>query len=370
MIKKTEICEMLGIDYPIIQAPMGPLLTTNLAAAVTNAGGFGTISHSGTISILKEKEPEVLEMYKEFLGLGDIEKMSEMIGPIDESPIGELKKVVEMTDGPIGVNVRVAEEQVDSKYLIDAIIEEKENHPQLKDQLVAVITSAGDPKQYTDRLHDAGLKVIHVVPSVYHAEKAKEAGVDAVVASGHEAGGHIAWEPVHTSVLLPAVVDAVGDELPVLSAGGWCDGRGLAAIFAMGGQAIYMGTRFICTQESDFSQEYKEALLDSEERETIVAPCVLGTARYMKNKYSQNLKKIMDRTEEKPGEINPEALEYEKENLNFKKSYIDGETEKNVVFSGEVQGRLKDIPKVEDLIQNILEQAEKIIKEMPEKHLE
>lgn len=237
---------------------MGPFITTKLCAAVSNAGGLGVISHTGTFLYLKERDSDFYKQVHDFAP-----KLVESTLAIEEdmgvNTLEELRKVSKLTDKPFAVNVRVAREQPDAPYRIDAIVEETEKDPKLAKNLKVVVTSAGSPNFYTQRLKEAGFVIVHVVPSVYHAQKSEKAGVDAVVASGHEAGGHVAWDPVHTSVLTPAVRKAV--KIPVLSAGGWCDGKGLVAALALGAGAIYMGTRFIATKESDFALGYKEAVI-------------------------------------------------------------------------------------------------------------
>ena len=275
----TPLCDILGIKYPIIQSPMGPFVTTNLCAAVSNAGALGTISHSGVGKILKMFAPELYETAKKSMLMPDLDAESEIMS---RDPITELRKVVKMTNNPIGINVRVSSREVDAPYLIDMIIDEYENNPEVKKILKVVITSAGDPRKFTKKLQDVGLLVFHVVPSTYHAGKALEAGVNGVIASGQEAGGHVSYEPVHTSVLLPAVVDFVKKKNPdivIVSAGGWCDGRGLAAALMLGADGIAMGTRFIATKESDFALGYKEKILEATDRDTIVVPGVLGPIR-------------------------------------------------------------------------------------------
>jgi len=360
---KTEICELLGIKYPIVQAAMGPYVTTKLAAAVSNAGGLGVISHCGTAKILKERAPEVFEQFSGMRGLVPEELIAET-GPLSTTPIECMREVNKLTDKPFGINVRVAREQPDAPYLIDLIIEERDKDPGLKKKLKVVITSAGNPELYTKKLKDAGLQVWHVAPSVYHALKSKRAGVDAVVASGHEAGGHVAYDPVHTSVLVPAITDAT--DIPVVSAGGWCDGKGLVAALALGAQGIYMGTRFIATQESDFAQGYKEAVIKGDERETTVTLGTFGPLRVLKNKYSQAIERML--TVEKLSEDDPKIVSF-KASKSWAASYVHGDTEEGPVPSGEVQGRIHDLPTVRELIERIMKEAEEIIQKMPKKYL-
>lgn len=349
MLKKTKLCEMLGIEHPIIQAPMGPYITTELAIAVTNAGGFGTISHSGIY--FKDDRP--------------VPKWAIKIGAFGTNSMVNLREAVQKVNGPLGVNVRVAMEQIDAKDLINAICREYESNELINKRLVAVITSAGNPKIYTKQLKEAGLLVFHVVPSVYHAKKAEDAGVDGVVASGHEAGGHVAHDPVHTSVLTPAVVDAV--KVPVMSAGGWSDGRGLVTALVLGADAAYMGTRFIATQESDFAQGYKEAIVKASERDTVITAGSFGPIRALKNKFSRELNELL--REHKGNEKALEVVNYKIRPGGWQSSYIDGETDDAPVLTGEVQGRCNDIPTCKDLIDQIISEAEAIIEGMPQKML-
>jgi len=360
---KTEICESLEIEYPIIQAAMGPYVTTKLAGAVSNAGGLGVISHCGTAKLLKERAPEVFEQYSGMRGLVPEELIAET-GPLSTTPIECLREVDKLTDKPLGINVRVAREQPDAPYLIDAIIEERDKNPSLRRKLNVVITSAGNPGLYTEKLKDAELQVWHVTPSVYHALKSQKAGVDGVVASGHEAGGHVAYNPVHTSVLVPAIADAV--DVPVLSAGGWCDGRGLVAALTLGAQGIYMGTRFIATQESDFAQGYKEAVLRGSERETTVTLGTFGPLRVLNNEYSRAIERMLEY--EKLSENDPKVIEF-KARKSWAASYVYGHVDDGPVPSGEVQGRIRDLPSVNGLIERIMKEAEEILRKIPQKYL-
>jgi len=362
--KKTDVCELLGIEYPIVQAPMGPFITTKLCAAVSNAGGLGTISHTGTFVYLKERDPEFFKQVHDFAPKL-VDSVFEMEKELGVNTLEELRRVRKLTDNPFAVNVRVAREQPDAPYVIDAIIEEREKDPKLEKNLNTVITSAGSPSLYTQKLKDAGLKVIHVVPSLYHALKSEKAGADAVVASGHEAGGHIAWDPVHTSVLTPAIRKTV--KVPVLSAGGWCDGKGLVAALALGAGAIYMGTRFIATKESDFAQGYKEAVLRGKERDTTVTAGTFGPMRVLKNEYSLKVEKLLESVtgsfEEKAND--PKIVDAKTE-VSWADSYKHGKTENAPVLTGEVQVLVDDLPTVKELVDRIVKEAEEIItKKLP-----
>lgn len=374
MFKRNKICEILDIEKPIIQAPMGPFLTTNLCAAVSETGCLGVVSHTGSFTYIKEEFPEEFKKTEEAAPelVEEALSMEERMGK-DIWTLKQIQDVKEITDNPFAVNVRVTQIQVDAPYLIDAIIEERENDPELGEQLKVVITSAGNPELYTEKLKDAGLKVVHVVPTTYHAKKAESAGVDAVVASGHQAGGHISWSPVHTNVLLPAIEEAV--DIPVISAGGWCDGKGLVAALTLGADAIYMGTRFIATQESDFHENYKRAVVEGEARETVATAGMLGPIRILENKYTEKLQEALESV---AGPFKEKAQNYEKYPEVYEAKmrasqadpYVEGEVEDAPVLLGESMGRINDIPTVKELVDRILEEAEEIIGEELPSYLE
>lgn len=362
MVIKTNICDLFNIKYPIVQAAMGPYITTKLSAAVSNAGGLGCVSHTGTLGLLKERAPDMYELATtQYRHLVPPDMME---GPLAMSTLDEMRKEKSLTEGPFAINVRVAQEQVDAPILIDAIIDERKQDSELERKLTTIITSAGNPALFTEKMKKVGLTVVHVVPSVYHALKAEKSGCDAVVASGHEAGGHVAWDPVHTSVLTPAVSEAV--KIPVLSAGGWGDGRGLVAALALGAGAIYMGTRFIATKESDFGQGYKEAIVKASERDTVVTAGSFGPMRVLKNKYASQLQEVLDSV---TGSFqskfeNPDVMKAK--HVPYSTSYVYGESENSPVLTGEVQGLIEDIPTVKELIEKIMREAEEIIaKKLP-----
>lgn len=224
---RTQLCERFGIELPIFAAPMGLIAGPELAAAVSNAGGLGILSFSGCPApVLRE----------------------------------QIRQVRSLTDKPFGVNVLLEGPQlpfsIDS--VIDACVEER---------VPILSTFWGDPTPYVARAHAAGIKVIDQVGSVAAAERAVRAGVDAIIAQGVEAGGHIAGE-VTTMALVPRVVDAVAP-VPVIAAGGIADARGLVAALALGAQAVVIGTRLIATPEAKAHPAYKEKVLSATEEQTV-----------------------------------------------------------------------------------------------------
>ena len=223
MFMKTALCHMLGIEYPIIAAPMGPDLTgPELVAAVSNAGALGILQ-------------------AQFLS-----------PPLFRE---QIHRVRALTDKPFGVNLLLhfpVEDQV-------AVC--------LEEHVPILAFFWGDPTPYVERAHAAGVKVFHQVGSVPDAQRAAAAGVDVIVAQGVEAGGHVAGE-VSTLVLVPRIVDAIAPR-PVAAAGGIADARGLVAVLALGAQAAVLGTRFLASSESRAHPHYKEKLLDASEADTV-----------------------------------------------------------------------------------------------------
>jgi len=208
-MKKTKISRLLGIEYPIIQGGMALLASAELATAVSNAGGLGILSPDAGMAPNADKVDNLRS---------------------------QLRKAHRLTSKPLGVNILLRTSRV--KDLIDVVIQEG---------IAVVVTSMGDPASYTYYLKDAGVKVLHVVSSVEQASRAETFGVDAVIAEGYEAGGHIGFDELPTFVLVPQVVDAV--KLPVVAAGGIADARGFIAALALGAEGVQIGTRFLAAHE-------------------------------------------------------------------------------------------------------------------------
>ncbi len=220
---KTALCELLGIEYPIVAAPMGPDLTgPDLVAAVSNAGGLGIL----------QAQLASPQLFRE-----------------------EIRRVRELTDKPFGVNL-ILHFPVDEQVAICI------------DERVPIVSFFwGDPTPYVEHVRSGGAKVFHQIGSVADAQRAAKANVDVIIAQGVEAGGHVAGE-VSTLALVPRVIDAVAP-LPVAAAGGIADGRGVAAALALGAQAAIIGTRFLASTEARAHPEYKKKLLSANEDDTI-----------------------------------------------------------------------------------------------------
>jgi NAD(P)H-dependent flavin oxidoreductase YrpB (nitropropane dioxygenase family) len=362
---KTRLTELLGIKHPIIQAGMGPFSNNNLCVAAANAGVLGLLSTSGLID--KEGQPWI---YKAFVESGEA-SMDDDMAQVLEKILKRTYRLTKDKGGIFGINVMVSAEILDkSQILIDTAVRVREENPEMKDRFKVIFTSAGDPVPWRDKIKSAGLTWLHVVPSVKGALRCKKAGVDCIVASGHEGGFHIAWEPVHSMVLLPAVIDAIADPgFPVVGAGGFCDGKTLAAAIAMGASGVQMGTRLLATEESDFHPLWKEQVVKTEDRGTLVARGIVGPARWLKTPSS--MIHLQNTIVKSPGvftgipddwsTVPAELIEYERDGI---KAVCEGDREKAMMAGGECAQRVKDLPKVQDLIDRIMKEAADIVRNM------
>ena len=306
---KSRICEMLGIQYPVFQGGMAWVADASLAAAVSNAGGLGLISsiNAGT-----------------------------------EAVRNEVRKCREMTDRPFGVNIML--QAPNAAEIAQMVVEEGVN---------IVTTGAGSPAPYMPMWKDAGIKVIPVVASVALALKMQAAGADAVVAEGAESGGHVG--ELHTMPLVPQVVDAV--DIPVVAAGGICDGRGAVAAFMLGADAIQVGTRFLSAEECTVHPEYKEKILKATDISTIVTGKTFGhPVRSLKTPFSKTFAKMESDPSVKPEDI----LSYGTGAL--RKAVQDGDRNGSYM-AGECAGMVKRIEPARAIVEDLILGAEKVIAE-------
>ena len=359
---KSRLCDLLGIRYPIIQAGMGPFSNNNLCVAAANAGVLGLLSTSGLFS--KETQPWI---YEAFIKTAD-STMDDDMATVLENVVKRTYRLVKDKGGVFGINVMVSAELRDkAMVMIDTAIKVREENPDIKKHFKVIFTSAGDPLGLKDKIKNAGFIWMHVIPSVKGAQRCKKAGVDVIVASGHEGGFHTSWEPVHSMILLPAVVDAVSDENTlVIGAGGFCDGKTLAAALVMGADGAQMGTRFLATQESDFHEIWKQSVVEAGDRGTLVARGFVGPARWIKNKRSEEhavntLKKspgVFLGTPDDYSTIDMNLIQYEIDSI---RAVCTGDKEKAMMAAGEAAQRINDMPKVEDMVQKIVKDAENIL---------
>jgi len=365
---KSRLCDLLGIKYPIIQAGMGPFSNNNLCVAAANSGVLGLLSTSGIFD--KDVQPWI---YKAFVETAEANFDDDM-ATVLEKVLKRTYRLVKDKGGIFGINVMVsAEFRSQANVMIDTAIRVREENPDIKKHFKVIFTSAGDPMGLKEKIKGAGFIWMHVVPSVKGALRCKKAGVDVIVASGHEGGFHTSWEPVHSMILLPAVVEEVSDkDTLIVGAGGFCDGRTLAAALVMGADGAQMGTRFLATQESDFHQIWKEQVVATGDRGTLVARGFVGPARWLKT--PRSLEHAKNTLQKSPGvylgtpddfsTIDMDLITYEIESL---KATFEGNKEKAMMAAGEAAQRIKNMPEVDDMVQAIVGEAEAILREVPTK---
>ena len=305
---RSRICDMLGIQYPVFQGGMAWVADASLAAAVSNAGGLGLISsiNAGTDAVR-----------------------------------AEIRKCKELTDKPFGVNIML--QAPNAGEIAQMVVEEG---------VKIVTTGAGSPSQYMPMWKEAGIKVIPVIASVALALKMQAAGADAVVAEGAESGGHVG--ELHTMPLVPQVVDAV--DIPVIAAGGICDGRGAAAAFMLGADAIQVGTRFLSAAECNVHPEYKEKILKATDISTIVTGKTLGhPVRSLKTPFS----KTFARMESDPSVSSEEVMAFGSGSL--RRAVQEGDPNGSYM-AGECAGMVRRIEPAKDIVEDLMSGAEKVLK--------
>ena len=310
IIMNTRLCELLGIEYPVIQGGMAWVATAELAAAVSNGGGLGLIAAGGAPA----------EVVRE-----------------------QIRKCRTLTDKPFGVNVMLMNPASDE--IMQVIIEEKP---------AVVATGAGNPGKYIPALKEAGIKILPVVASVAMAKKMEKDGADAVIAEGTEAGGHIG--EITTMCLIPQIADAVS--IPVVAAGGIADKRGAIAAFALGADGIQVGTRFICSDECIAHENYKAAVLKAKDRDAVVTGRSTGApVRALKNK----LTKEYDRLEKAGADFEEiEALGVG----GLRRAFEEGDVQMGSLMAGQSAAMVNKIEPCADIIRSYFEGAEEVIEEI------
>ena len=314
---KTKITELLGIKYPIVQGGMHYVGFAELAAAVSNAGGLGTITR------LTQKTADDLRQ--------------------------EIRKCRTLTDKPFAVNLTFLPSLATPDYpaYVSAIVEEG----------VKVVETAGrNPQQVMPALKEAGVKVIHKCTSVRHSLKAQSIGCDAVSVDGFECGGHPGEDDVPNFILLPRAADEL--EIPIIASGGMADGRSLVAALALGADGINMGTRFMATKEAPIHTNVKEALLEATELDTrLVMRPLRNTERVLNNSAAQRL---LDKEKSLGNELKIDDIIDEVAGV-YPKVMMDGEMETGVWSCGMVVGLINDIPTCKELIDRTMAEARLIL---------
>lgn len=306
---KTEICDLLKIELPIIQGGMAWTSTAELASAVSNVGGIGMIG-SGSMPA------DVLQT--------------------------EIKKTKSMTDKPFGVNLMLLHPQIDD--LVEVVKQER---------VPVVTTGAGNPGKYISEFKELSIKVLPVVPSVALAQRMERQGADAIIIEGTEAGGHVG--ELTTIVLVPQVSKAVS--VPVVAAGGIATGAAIVAALALGAKGVQIGTRFICSNECTVHQNVKDRLLKARDRDTVVTGRKTGhPVRIMRNKLSKELEQLED--EHKIEEMEKAGTG------TLRKAMQDGDVEWGSLMSGQIAGIIKEVKPVAAIMKEMIKEANETLKRL------
>jgi enoyl-[acyl-carrier protein] reductase II len=300
-MKRTKICELLNIKYPIIQGGMVWVSGGKLAAAASNAGCLGVIG-AGSMN------PELLKKH--------------------------IEKAQSLTDKPLAVNFPLLYSKIDEQIqtALDANIK-------------IFITSAGSPKKFTKFLKDKGCIVIHVTSSPALAKKCEDAGVDAIIAEGFEAGGHNGRDEITTLALIPQVVDAV--KIPVIAAGGFSDGRSILAGLALGASGIQMGTRFLMTKESSAHENYKDLLLKANSGSTKLMLKAHVPVRLFKNQFFNEIQELENRC------ANKEELIAHLGHGRAKIGMLEGDIDSGELEIGQICSHINEVMSVKDMVEKL-----------------
>jgi enoyl-[acyl-carrier protein] reductase II len=317
-MKRTRVCHLLKIDYPILQGGMLWLATAELAAAVSNAGALGIISPYAGM----ERHGDPLENLRL-----------------------QITAARKMTKKPFGINIPLDLDR--SGILIDTI---------LKEQVNIVVTAAGDPHLYTEVLRKEGVKVLHVVSTVKQAQSAESCKVDAVIVEGSEAAAHLGFDEIPLFSLIPQVADGVA--IPVIAAGGIADSRGVVAALALGAEGVQLGTRFVAVEENIAHSKYKQAILDAGDTETAITCRKLLPTRSLKTEFTRRLLEL-----EESGASSRDIREF----LGYSRArtgQIEGDLENGEAYSGASAGLIKEILPAAEVVQKLVEDYQKVIKKI------
>ena len=313
---KTRITEMLGIQYPILQGGMQWLSRAELVSAVSNAGGLGFITAMSFTSVEELRD--------------------------------EIHRTRDMTDKPFGVNISMLPVMMPGEItdrFVDLVCEEG----------IPVVETAGrNPKPYVDRLHAAGVKLFHKVPAVRFGKKSETVGADAVIIVGFECGGHPGMDDVPSLILVPKAAKKLN--VPVIAAGGFCDGPGLVAALSLGAEAILMGTRFMASKECPAHDNFKQWMVDAHETDTVVVErSIRNAARIINNEAARTVQKL-----EAEGATLEDLLPVIAGRFS-RESYLSGDLDLGTIACGQVVGRISEIRPVQAIIDDIVTEADQVL---------
>jgi len=317
----NRLCQLLGIQYPIVQAPMNWITGADLVAAVSNAGGLGTLGpNAGARTVTT-----------------DVDETGERLRR-------QIRKVKSLTDKPFAVNFPIGMEGVEGeggrKYSEQCV------KVALEEGIPVAITSVGSPNVYTETFKNAGIKVLHAVSTANQAQKAEGLGVDAIVCEGYEGGGHKAITELTTMTMIPMTADVVN--IPIIAAGGIADARGMVAALALGADGAYIGTRFIATHECDAHLKVKQAVMEARDACTVSVNKWMVVGRDLRNSFTQKFSEMREGSA--PME---EILQYMKDHTMYD-ALVQGDIEEGELPCGQDAGIITGLTSAADVIQRII----------------
>jgi enoyl-[acyl-carrier protein] reductase II len=309
---RNRVTELLGVEIPIVQAPMGWIARAQLASAVSNAGAMGIIETSS----------------------GELDAVRD-----------EIRKMRDLTERPFGVNI--AQAFVRDPRIVDFVVEQGVRF---------VTTSAGSPTRYTAALKAAGLTVFHVVPNLRGARKAVEAGVDGLVVEGGEGGGFKSPRDVATLVLLPLVASKVG--VPLIAAGGFVDGRTMAAALCLGAEGVQMGTRMVSSLESPVHEAWKQAIVAAAETDTV----------FLNRRFGPGLRALRTERSEALEDASHDVMAEFGDRARVMQLYFGGDLEASIALSGQVAGRIDAVRPVAEIVRECADECLAVLERLAERY--
>lgn len=316
---KTRITEMVQVQHPVLMGGMQWLARAELVSAVANAGGLAFITAVSFRSVEELRE--------------------------------EIRKTRDLTDKPFGVNISMLPVLMPGDLTdayMDLVCEEE----------IPVVETAGrSPEKYVEQLHSAGVKLFHKVPAVRFAKKAESIGADAVIIVGFECGGHPGMDDVPSLILVPEAADAL--RIPVIAAGGFCDGRGLVAALALGAEGVLMGTRFMASCESPMHNNFKEWMVNAQVTDTMVVErSIRNAARIMKNEAARIVARM-----EAEGATLEDLLPVIAGRVG-REAYLSGDLDRGAIACGQAVGRIREIKPVAEIMEDILSEAKAVVERL------
>jgi NAD(P)H-dependent flavin oxidoreductase YrpB (nitropropane dioxygenase family) len=343
---RTPLSEQIGIEHPFMQSGMGgigPITLAPLAAAISEAGALGTLAQP---ALVLEEGANV-----------ESDAVDEQIAACVQQVRNGIRTAVSLTSRPLAINVRIAQEQPDAPHVLQAILEQREADPRVREQLKVLTTSGGHPRMFgmNQDFRDSGMLHFHAVSNVRHALTAEREGMDGVIATGFEAAGHVGHDPVHSFVLFASVFKAI--DIPVLAAGGVVDGLALAGALALGAQLGYIGSRFLAAEECEYHQANKDFIVRAAETDTQVIPAFFGPARFIRNGFTQRVQELVDQG-------TPHLERMRIEGAAMRRGALEGDLENGMMIGGQGIGRIADVLPAAEIVRQIVAEADEAVERL------